>query len=60
MLDILFENGQYPDFKEGKIKKANVGVENGKIAYIGPNSPEAKEKVDVKGKVVSPPEFATC
>ena len=54
MLDTIIVNGSYPDFKTGEMKKANIGVQDGKIAYIGAEAPEAKETIDASGKVVSP------
>ena len=32
MLDTIIVNGSYPDFKTGEMKKANIGVQDGKIA----------------------------
>lgn len=54
MLDLLLKNGQYPDFEAGVMKSANVGVKDGKIAYIGGETPQAAETADVSGCVVSP------
>ena len=38
MLDYLIQGGTYPDYQAGELKAANIGVENGKIAYIGPDA----------------------
>ena len=54
MLDKLIINGEYPDFEKGELVKANIGIEGGKIAYIGAETPEAAEVIDAAGKVVSP------
>ncbi len=54
MLDTLIVGGEYPDFCEGRMKQANIGISGGKIAYIGEESPEAREIIDATGKIVSP------
>ncbi len=54
MLDLLLINGRYPDFDAGEIQSANIGVADGKIAYIGDETPEAAKTIDVSGCVVSP------
>ena len=54
MLDILIKNGSYPDFNENELKKANIGIEDGKITYIGEEAPEADKVIDAEGRVVSP------
>ena len=54
MLDTLFVNGSYPDFEKNQIVKANIGIENGKIKYIGNDAPDAAETIDCTGKIVSP------
>lgn len=54
MLDLLLINGQYPDFDSGEMKSANIGAADGKIAYIGGETPEAAKILDVSGCVVSP------
>lgn len=54
MLDILIRNGVYPDFASGEMRKMNIGVENGKIAYVGDISPDSKLVIDASWKVVSP------
>ena len=35
MYDLLLKNGQYPDFESGEMKAGNIGIQDGKIAYIG-------------------------
>lgn len=54
MLDFILINGQYPDFESGEMKKANVGVSDGKISYIGDEVPESRKTVDISGCVISP------
>ncbi len=54
MLDLLLTGGQYPDFDAGEMKAGNIGIKDGKIAYIGSEKPEAAESVDVSGCIVSP------
>ena len=54
MLDKIIVNGLYPDFNEKKMKNANIGIKDGKIAFIGSEQPEAAEIIDAEGKVVSP------
>lgn len=54
MLDILIKNGSYPDYKEGMLKKANIGLEGGRIEYIGDDEPEASKVIDADGRVVAP------
>ena len=54
MIDTLFVNGKYPDYREGAMKYGNIGVEKGKITYIGMDQPEAAEVIDISGKVISP------
>lgn len=63
MLDLLIVNGQYPDYgnyKTGKnnsgssLKKANIGIKDGKIDYIGEAEPEAASVFDAEGLIVSP------
>ena len=54
MLDILIVSGKYPDFDDNKIKDANIGIKDGKIAYVGNERPDAVQVIDAEGKVVSP------
>ena len=54
MLDLLIKNGKYPDYEENQIKEGNIGVKDGKIAYIGPEYPNARQTIDCSGKIVSP------
>ena len=63
MLDLLIVNALYPDFgnyQTGKansgasLKKANIGIKDGKIDYIGEGEPEAASLFDAEGLIVSP------
>ena len=54
MLDILIKNGSYPVYDENVLVKGNIGIEFGKIAYIGDEEPEAAKVIDAAGRVVSP------
>ena len=54
MLDVLLENAAYPDFKRKEMTKANIGIKDGKIDYIGTGNPEAEKNIDVTDRVVSP------
>ena len=54
MLHLLITNGVYPDYEKKEMVKANIGIEDGKIAYIGAETPEAETVIDAEGKVVSP------
>lgn len=39
MIDLLVVNGIYPDFEENCLKEANIGIQSGKITYIGLKGP---------------------
>ena len=54
MYDILFVNGRYPDFEAGELKEGSIAVSDGKIAYVGTETPPAEKVIDVSGCVVSP------
>lgn len=54
MLDLLIKNGVYPDYNEGLMKESNIGIKNGKIAYLGLEEPSAVEVIDATDRVVSP------
>ena len=53
MLDYLLVNGSCPDFEKGEFVKANIGIKEGKISYIGASEPEAARVIDASGKIVS-------
>lgn len=54
MLDILIINASYPDFENNRIITSNIGIRNGKIAYIGNEDISAEMIIDAKGLVASP------
>ena len=54
MYDLLIKNGMYPDFEGNCLASGNIGIQDGKIAYIGLDTPPAAETIDATGKVVSP------
>lgn len=54
MLDLLIKNGVYPDYNEGLMKESNIGIKNGKIAYLGLEEPSAVKIIDAADRVVSP------
>lgn len=54
MLDILINNGQYPDFERAEWITQNVGIKDGKIVFLGLEERQAKEVIDAKGKIISP------
>ncbi len=54
MLDILIVNGIFPDFESNVMKEANIGLQDGVVAYIGSGEPAARQVIDAAGKVVSP------
>lgn len=54
MLDVLIRNGTVPDFEKNVMRRANVGLAEGKIAFLGEEEPEAALVIEAAGKVVSP------
>ncbi len=55
MLDLLIKNGTYPNFADNRMEQKDIGIKDGKIAYIGRGETlEAKEIFDATGKIVSP------
>ena len=57
MLDLLIINGSCPDYEAGEMGQKNIGLKDGKIAWMGAAGetlPEAAEVIDAAGKVVSP------
>ena len=41
MLDILITAGKYTDYEKNQLIEANIGIRDGKIVYIGNETPEA-------------------
>ena len=51
MLDFLILNGSCPDFEAGEMKLQNIGIKDGKIAFVGGVDeavPEAADLQDLK------------
>ena len=53
-LDLLVSGGTLVDPVVGSAAPANLGIAGGRVAYIGPESPEASRVLDVEGLLVSP------
>lgn len=53
-MDILIQNGLVIDGTGAAPFRANVGIENGKITYIGPGTVKASQIIDVSGQYVAP------
>jgi 5-methylthioadenosine/S-adenosylhomocysteine deaminase len=57
MLDLLIKNARYAvTSNQGDeiLEGASIGIQDGKIAYIGKDSPEAKEFYDATNRLISP------
>ena len=54
MFDLFIKNGQIPDFEENRLVKANLGIKDGKITYIGKEEMPAADVIDAKDRIVSP------
>jgi 5-methylthioadenosine/S-adenosylhomocysteine deaminase len=57
MLDLLIKNARYAvTSNQGDeiLEGASIGIQDGKIAYIGKDSPEAKEIYDATNRLISP------
>jgi 5-methylthioadenosine/S-adenosylhomocysteine deaminase len=57
MLDLLIKNARYAvTSNQGDeiLEDASIGIKDGKIAYIGKDSPEAKEIYDATNRLISP------
>ena len=54
MFDLMIINGTCPNFETHKMEKQNVGILDGKIAYVGSEIFEAAHVIDASGDVVSP------
>lgn len=54
MLDLLITGGSCPDFGSGRMIKANIGIRDGCIAYVGGDRPESAKTLAAEGKIVSP------
>jgi len=54
MLDLLFKNARIVDGTGGPWFHGNIGIQEGKIVYVGPETPPARRSIDVEEKVVAP------
>ncbi len=54
MLDLIIKNAMIPDFEQGEMVKAEVGIKDGIIVSVGKVSEEAREVLDAGGRVLSP------
>jgi 5-methylthioadenosine/S-adenosylhomocysteine deaminase len=57
MLDLLIKNARYAvtsNQDDEILESASIGIKDGKIAYIGQDSPEAKEIYDATDRLISP------
>ena len=57
MLDLLITNARYAVTSNSKneiLEGVSIGIEGGKIAYIGTDSPDAKQSYDATNKLISP------
>ena len=57
MLDLLIKNARYAvtsNHGDEILESASIGIKDGKIAYIGKDSPEAKEIYDATDRLISP------
>jgi N-acyl-D-aspartate/D-glutamate deacylase len=53
-IDLLIRGGKIVDGTGAPAFKGNVGVRDGRIAYIGEDEPEANEVIDATGRFVTP------
>ena len=53
MLDLLIKGGQVLGFDQG-LQSINLGIKEGKIAYLGKEEPPTKETLLLQGEIVSP------
>ena len=54
MLDLKIVNGKVIDAEKEQLLDVEVGIQNGKIACIGRDLPDAERTIDAKGHMVSP------
>jgi N-acyl-D-aspartate/D-glutamate deacylase len=52
--DLLIKGGSVIDGTGAPATRANVGVKNGRISYVGPDTPAATKTIDAQGKYVAP------
>lgn len=56
MYDVLITGGRFPDFGSAKLERAEIALQDGKIAALLPagERPQAAKVIDAAGRVVSP------
>lgn len=54
MLDYLFTGGQVLDFESNELRFIHLGIQDGKIRYLGEEKPAAKKVLELEGKIISP------
>lgn len=54
MLDLRIDGGMVIDGTGSPAQRASVGIAEGKIAYIGPDSEPARQRLDAEGLFVAP------
>ncbi|NQZ98123.1 MAG: amidohydrolase family protein [Myxococcales bacterium] len=54
MLDILIHGGTVVDGTGAPGRSADIGLRDGRIAVVGKTEEQAKETIDVKGRIVAP------
>lgn len=54
MLDLLIKGGRVADWKNHTDRILNLGVQDGRIAYLGTDVPEAARTIDAVGLIVIP------
>lgn len=53
-LDYLIRGGSVADPVAGTLTRSNLGIEGGRVAYVGAEEPAAARAIDAEGLVVSP------
>lgn len=54
MFDCIILDGQFPSWSDNKMVKKNIGIKDGKIAWVGNEEPPAAEVIEAAGYIVSP------
>ena len=52
MIEKLYTDGEI--YKDGEVKKLNLGTKEGKIVYVAPEKPNAIETIDCNGLTILP------
>lgn len=53
-LDLVIRGGTVVDGSGSEPFSADIGIADGRIAFIGQNAPQGREEIDARGKVVTP------